>query len=305
MAFSLLSVWGSKCVLLAGGQGGTFIDLQPDSPEELADSIKRIPSLTNPKGIPEYDSLSPDVKSMIEEMWSKKTTRAFRYNDGWGPYNSGGFKNPTVGIPELPSTSGGIGGIDWAGGFTDPGSSSGGIFDPGGPMSSFGITNLFDYKVGSSIPGGNPSKKTAKVANEPTARPVVELPQAVVDLMLEEASARKNYATNYLNHLNSRLEYESEILDINLKTLRWTSTESKVGFWIAHACLLFGILLASSEYLNARRLRKMGRKADNPEIEIGAESLAFKNVSVAMLLVVLSFALYLAYLKFVFPIQSV
>jgi hypothetical protein len=91
------------------------------------------------------------------------------------------------------------------------------------------------------------------------------------------------------------LSQQKNVVDTN-------NIESRFIFVIAHIILLLGIVAATIEFLNARKIRRSIRMENMTEISIGLEGVALKTSLHGTILLAASIGFYFLYLKFVYPV---
>lgn len=116
--------------------------------------------------------------------------------------------------------------------------------------------------------------------------PETEIDQAVADLVLEVA---KNERAKILR------------TEAAFSRHRWTSL---IAFVIAHVLLALGLSLGMLEFRQAALLRNRGRKAEKLELAVNFEGVAIKSSVNGLLLLLFSFAFYLAFLRYVYPLAA-
>jgi hypothetical protein len=116
--------------------------------------------------------------------------------------------------------------------------------------------------------------------------PETEVDHAVADLVLEVA---KNERAKILR------------TEAAFSRHRWTSL---IAFVVAHALLVLGLSFGILEFRQAALLRNRGRKAEKLELSVSLEGVAVKSSVNGLLLLLFSFAFYLAFLRYVYPLAA-
>ena len=126
---------------------------------------------------------------------------------------------------------------------------------------------------------------------------------------LERIRNKKDVPEQVTNAINEytvdRIEFEKRLLTENEMTLLRMRKEAEIAFWIAHLMLLAGVLLGIIEAFHAYSLRRRSRHEENMKLEVKLESIAIKNASFGILAMFASFGLYVIYLRFIYPTQSI
>ena len=99
-------------------------------------------------------------------------------------------------------------------------------------------------------------------------------------------------------------------LDDRRRTIFWSNLGDTLIFIFVHALVALGVVAATREFAQTMRLREPAqRKADADaaapptELEIGLEKLAIKTSLNGLLILLITFAFYVAFLKFVHPVE--
>jgi len=136
----------------------------------------------------------------------------------------------------------------------------------------------------------------------------IEKPNETLLTTLMEETSWRNPESD-VDHAVARLvlaevDNESAKLVRSQKTLESQRRASVFAFYLAHSLLLLGISLGLLEFRQAYRLRRTGRQSDRIELSISLEGIALKSSVNGLLLFLLSFAFYLAFLHYVYPLGS-
>jgi hypothetical protein len=101
------------------------------------------------------------------------------------------------------------------------------------------------------------------------------------------------------------IERKREAISEARSTFWWHRLSSRVSFVLAHLFVLIGVAAAIAEFLQARRLREAGAKAESAELSIGLDGVAVKTALSGIILLSLALGFYFLYLKFVYPVQFI
>ncbi len=129
---------------------------------------------------------------------------------------------------------------------------------------------------------------------------VCTLPQALDEC----GQLRREIVLGSIENLRGSKSAIDLIEELNSKSISSHIVATETAFYVAHAALIIGLLCAVFELFRSSRLRKRGIESSQIELEVSLSKLAISGARTGYLVLIGTIALYLAYWRFVYPLQG-